>query len=382
MVWKGRTVSSTNWIIRDRLLDGLFRYRLPRPAASVYVALLEFGPHTEQALLRRRVVAVEELAQALKVLREVLLLIGEQRYRGKVRYYATNPRIAWRWQEFRFIWDRVLTLVPVDEVPLLQDMRDQERLEMLRAIRADAVALFDQRRHSLVEDGRGRVLADEGEYAQACAEVISLAEREIIAIDQPPYMTATLPVFWSAITDRRAAGVTYRRYVPIEEILLHGLDVVARDIDEVGVDLQVINPATIRQRFYLVDDKFLLIKFANGSTSGSVAMLSHDRHKIQRYREWTAQAVATALPASEVLPSARRWAASLAHAAGRRFASDSHERVTHEIARMGKFAEFEPEHLPCIRDLLAEGFIEQVEPERYALAPPIDRAFSTLASLR
>jgi hypothetical protein len=371
----------TNNSIRNSLHDGLVRYRLPQSAVLVYLVLLEFGPHTKQALLQRRVLAVEDIDSALATLRHVLL-IGEQQYRSKVRYYATNPRIAWRWQEFRFIWDRVLTLTPVDAEPPLEDDLDRERLRLLRTLRADAVALFDLRRHSLVEDGRGRALATEGEYAQACAEIISLAQQEIVAVDRPPYTTATLPVFWSAITDRRAAGVAYRRYVPLEEMLLHGLDVVTRDIEEVGIDLHIVDPTVIRQRFYLVDGRFLLIKFNNQEAGQATARLSYDKHKIQRFKELAERTVATAQPARDVLPAARRWANAMITEVSRRFGSGLHERITQDIARMGKFAQLHKEHLPIVRDLVATGVIIRTEEERYALAPPPDRDFAAFESFR
>ncbi len=125
---------------RERLHNALLKYRLPKPAVLVYVLLLEFGPQTKQGLLQRRVLAVEDIDGALATLRHVLL-IGEQQYRDKVRYYAANPRIAWKWQEFRFIWDRMPTLTPIDATPPFEDDRDQERLRLLQGLSIDAAAL-------------------------------------------------------------------------------------------------------------------------------------------------------------------------------------------------------------------------------------------------
>jgi hypothetical protein len=367
--------------IHERLCDALVCFRLPRSATLIYVTLLRFGPHTRQAVLQRRIVPVEEVDGAIAVLQSVLL-IGEQRYRHKIRYYATNPSMAWRWQELRFIWDRVLTLVPVDDVPQLGDHRDQERLALLRALRTDAMTLYERRRHNVSEDGRGRVLTTDREYAQACAEIICLAGREIIAVDKPPHATATLPVFWSAITDRRAAGVAYRRCVPFEEMLVHGLDVIARDIREVGVDLQIVDSEWIRQCFYLVDGKYLVIKFAPRDTNAAVARLSFDRHKIQRFREMGRAVFAKALPAGDILPAAWKWAERIASGAARQFGTRKHEDVALEIARMGKFAEFAPEDRACIADLLSAGVIRSVEQDRYALTEPAVRSLAALASFR
>lgn len=373
-------MTSANISVRERLRSGLLKYGLPQPSVLVYLALLEFGPHTTQTLLQRRVVSVDDIDSALNTLRYVLL-IGEQHYRDKLRYYATNPGISWRWQEFRLVWERVQELVPINEVPLLGNDRDQERLSLLQKLRDDAAALFEKRRHSLVDSGRGRALTTEGEYAQACAEVISLAEREIIAVDRPPYTTATLPVFWAAITDRCAKGVRYQRYVPAEEMLQHGLKVVARDIEEVGVDLRIVDPESIRHRFYLIDSRFLLTRVSQGDPDNAVARLSYDKHKIERFRQLVNRTATTARPAREVLPEAQRWASAIASEAARRFGKE-HERIVLEIAQMGKFGEFEHAHLPYIRDLLGDGIIKQVEQDRYALALPVDRAFAAAASAR
>lgn len=366
---------------RDRLRGNLKSFGLSDAAVAIYTTLLEFGPQTKQTLLSGRVVSVEDIDTGLSLL-QAILLIAEHRDRRNLRYYATNPNVSWKWQEYSFVWERVRSLVDVDSEELSDDEKAQTRLRLLRSLRADAAILFDLRRHNVVDDRRGRIMTSEGEYALACAEVITMAKEEIVALDRPPHATQTLPIFWSAITDRRASGVAYRRYVPLEEMLLHGLDVVERDINEVGVDLHITDPINIKRTFYLVDNRYLLMRFVTPSEQGGLGRLTHDKHKIQRFRTFAEGTAARARPASAVLPHARAWVEALLGHVTDRFDHRHHAEIIDQVARLGKFADIPADSEAAVGDLLTAGLIENVDTGRYVLTPPADRDFASAASLR
>ena len=367
------------------LRDDLREYGLTKIVAEVYLTLLGNGALTFQGLLRRRIAAPEDLMLSLGILNHILL-IGEQHFRDEIRYYATNPRISWRWQEFQFVWDRVLTLIPVDQVPKLESERDQERMLLLRRLQKSTWQVYAPRPRSSVETRRGRLLSNDGEYAHVCAEAISLAERHIVAVDSPPHTTATLPVFWSALTERCMSGVKYTRFVPIDEVFLHGLEIVARDLSEVGVDLRIVEPHLIRQRFYLVDETLLILRFPDAPDAPdapdgmTVGRISYDKQKVGRLKQYIERLRYTALPAQDILPAIKRWAVDKAAWAGQYFSGADHRKVLTEIAQLGKFAEFEERDLPIIRDLLQVRLIREVDHERYSLIPPADASLALASS--
>jgi len=354
---------------KELVREKLRQFGLSVPAVDVYWFLLRYGAHTYQSLLKHRVVAHDELAHALQLL-EYMLLVGQQQFREKERFYATNPRISWRWQEFQFVWDRVLTLVPVDHFPTLENVRDQKRMTLLRELQRETAKVYELRKHTAIEAKRGRSLVTDGEYAQVCAEAISLAKESIIAVDSPPHSTATLPVFWSAITDRCMNGVRYTRIVPISEVFLHGIDVVARDLEEVGVDLRIVNEELIRQRFYLVDRDIFVQRFTDHRRSKAIGRLSYSKQKVDRLRRYAEKLLSVAVPAQDLISECRNWVASRAARLSQHFGPGRHSDVFTEIAQLGKFAEFESDDLAVIRDLVEVEAIHEIDSGRYTLEVP------------
>jgi hypothetical protein len=354
--------------------DGLIAYGLPAGAADIYVALLERGPQTGQALLRSRIVSPNVLENSLSLLSS-FLLIGEQRFRDRIRYYATTPRIAWRWQEFRLVWEHVKSMVPPELVPSLDDPRASARIALIRRLKFDAMKLYRAHPHTCIEAGRGRQLLTGQEYAHVSAEAMSIAESSIFAVDKPPHTNATLPVFWAAITDRREAGVSYTRCVPLSEVLLHGIDTVERDIRELGIELRLLRSEAIRKQFYLVDDKYLLAK---GDTAADqpVGYLSFSREQIARCRELARRAIKTSTPAIEVVPALREWLASIAWRAERRLGNAADGDLLTRIGSRGKFSELGAEDEPRLARLLEGGLIVKQD-EGYTVALPTDSRFAS-----
>lgn len=221
--------------LENRKIYGLLApYGIPDYCSFIYVFLLQRGASSYQTILASHIVQHDQLEGAISILSSIFL-ISKQIYRGKERFYAVDPNISWKWQEFKIIWECINELNSDPDISKILDVNDKKRIETIRELRAKCKIMYSRRPFNCVDGGKGRPQFSEGEYAQVCAETISLAAREIISVRRPPYKTDTLPISWSAITERRAAGIQIRSYVSIEEALHHGLDVVERDVSDIGI---------------------------------------------------------------------------------------------------------------------------------------------------
>lgn len=338
---------------------------------DVYLDLLVAGPGTIQGLLRRTRIPPDQLSSALSLLR-TLYLVQRQEFRHKERYYATHPGIAWRWRELDAVWATGLTLGSVEQSPPLPDAVHESRRQLMPRLRDASMALFHPSRHTSVTIPRGRAYPDDDEFAYACAEAIILAKESIVAIQKPP-MLPHLSLFWSAILDRRAAAVAYRRCVPLSEALVHGCAIVERDIEEVGVQLVFQASHRIRKRLYLIDDRILLFR-----SNADEGYLAHRPEVVARHKRGADEALADAAHGLEVIAEVRRWAKHRASSVTRGLGVRAADLYL-QIIEGGRFADLAVGDGPELGWLVDGGFLSPTWAGGYSACPPTD---GFLASFR
>ncbi len=345
----------------DELVLRLRAYGLPVPASELYVFLLTQGASTRQKILRSRVVAFDEIQPSLFLLSH-LFLVAKQQFREKERYYAVDPQIAWKWQEFRQVWDVLKEIVPTGSKPAFKDAKDERRVSIIRDIRERTSDFFERSPFSCVRGGRGRPQFDEGDYAHVCAEAISLASKRFVAVDRPPNDTASLPIFWSAITERRKNGVFYDRVVSIEEAFHHGLDIVERDVNDIGIDIYFADHKLFKNTYYVVDDYCAIIRNEDRSDQ-IVSRITYDKGKIQRLLRHATQLQGQCVHARQLIDSLRSYAAKRISELPN-LTVEERDSIS-KIISMGKFADLRGASDDLLASLVAR-----------KLVAPLDEGFS------
>ncbi|RME83109.1 MAG: XRE family transcriptional regulator [Caldilineae bacterium] len=277
-------------------------------AADAYVCILRAGHLHEKELRDVPYEALQEL-----ILRR--LVFYERQNSGRV-YFVLDPATA-----FRTLWDEVLWQAAVSEEDLLKLPRE-EAAHLLavrntcRELAQMAGALYSFRRP--LAAGQIRIAQDAEELALMLAETIARAEKEVVALSRSPRLPQVAPI-WETLTDRMAAGVSYRRICDLDEIVEHGLHIKRRDMEEAGVQLRVLEAEVISRKFYLIDDRYGVI-FWPGKAGNGFALAGQvveNAWLARKYRREFEVAWEEAIPGELVVDVLAEAAADLLEEAGR-----------------------------------------------------------------
>lgn len=345
---------------------------LPRWARVIYIFLLDHGPSTRQRLLRTCPVPPEELELSLQLL-QALFLVQRQLFRDSERFYASHPNISWRWQELDLVWREQLTLGAVEEAPALMVAQAEERRRLLPQIRELCSTAYKAWPYTSVTIPRGRAYGDAHEYAYACAEAILLAEDRIISLHRPPSLPH-VAIFWAAILDRRKEGIDYTRCVTLEEIFKHGLDVVTRDICEVGIRTFVVEADRIWKSLYLVDDRYLLAKSAR---QPPVGYLIRNSEIIERHVRRAERVIAQSLDSDRVMGFCSQWLEEVGDAVGREHGNEARDLVD-RVGRAGIFCDLDAKGQRLAQSLKAAGIFRSFGGAKFAVTEPSEAVLESL----
>jgi hypothetical protein len=151
-------------------------------------------------------------------------------------------------------------------------------------------------------------------FAQLIWEILSQARKHIVVVSRSPRLPQ-VSSFWAVLTQRLEQGVRYDRVVDLEEIIDHGLTIVSRDMEGYGIDLRVLAQARIRQKFYLVDQRFLAVfhqpEDPVGAVRRGVGRVTTQPQIVARYRKRFRQYREIAMPGRFVLARMRAAADTL-----------------------------------------------------------------------
>jgi len=323
-----------------QLIQLMQQFNFKRSVALVYVRLLTDGPLAKPELLKATRQAPPHVDQALQQLL-CLRLIGTDHQRGRSLYYATEPALAWLALVADLVWSTGAALGPIRNLPQTED----PQVENLRLICTEVSALAQRlyKPQAAALGHKERDAESREEFAQLICESIGQAQQRILAVSKSPRLPQ-VSSFWAVLTRQIEAGAHYQRVVDLDEVTDHGLTIVSRDMEAYNIDLRVLEQARIRQKFYIVDNKFLAVFHQPGAVAGEarkgVGRLTTQGQIITRYRKRFEQYSASAIPGRFVVAHMRAAAARLLSQA-RASLLPIEVLWLEDLIEYGKFSKFE-----------------------------------------
>lgn len=341
----------------DELVPLCGQLGIPTPVATLYGILLRSGPCSEAELQRLGVLPSRELRPALGRL-ERTPLIGRTRKKSKRLYYATEPSMAWLALITDLAWAGSDTLGTPDP-----DRLQNPKLLEFRSAVADIIqiasALYQPQdpisQHQYTRSDSALALA------KLTCEAILLSKTRVRAVSRRPRLPH-VALFWAALTQRIDAGVSYQRLADLDEVVNHGLLVVERDMRDYRIGLRILEDEQIKERFYLIDTRYLVLHDGQtASSTGRPALLSgsvtSERFKVRRFSQRFDALYDEALPGRVVVSALKEHATTLITRAGSELGPEGASWIE-SLVGMGKFSTWLRDHEPndpSVGDLVARG---------------------------
>jgi DNA-binding transcriptional regulator GbsR (MarR family) len=289
------------------------------------IGLTEGGANAYAVLLSRGPLLAKELADTLNCSEEDVLgaidlpiaigLVARTRRKNRQLFYATNPDFAFLSLTAHLVWRSKASLAPIRELP----PTDSPNIERTRKLYSE---IADIARHLYTPQGSADMHKEfdaetAEDLAQLTCETISAAATRIRALSRTPRLPH-VSTFWTAITDRIAAGVTYTRIADLPEFIDHGLLIKQRDMMETGVDLFMLETEQIAQSFYVIDNRYLSTTHKKNDPASpyrGIGRITTERRIIDRYRKRFDKLLAAAIPGQFVIGEMRHASDALMKAA-------------------------------------------------------------------
>jgi hypothetical protein len=275
-----------------------------------------------------------EIGSALQRLQERGLVGSVYRRLRRRQYYAISPSIAWRAVSSELRWCTTHEMGSGDAAP---GICDEIAALGRRLYRPYVAALAHQEWDAATAD----------EFAQLICEVMGQARQTILAVSKSPRLPQVAP-FWATLSDRRGAGVRYRRVVDLDEVIDHGLKIVRRDIEEYGIDVMMLERDRIHHKFYVVDGSFLAVfhseeQVTEGGAETGVGRITTRGTILRRYARRFRQYANVAIPGRFALRCMEMAAEELLRSARARLGTEEAAWVE-SLVDYGKFS-----RLPVMR---------------------------------
>ncbi len=350
-----------------RLRDSMIAFGFQKNEAVLYSTILRNGAASFQQLLVATRIEPEVLRTVLRKL-ALLCLISELRDDDRTRFVATPPAQVWDALMFDTLW-----LTATDAVSELHSLSKpgETRTADIAAIRAEAMACApNQGRSPFWYHKR---FDDTDQFALACSGALYEAQTSVVSAERPPRLPQTA-LFWPAVVACCARGVRYTRFATVDEIFVHGVDIVTRDTRDMRIDLRIAPAAAFSGSMFLVDDTTLFLFGNDAGKGGFSARQSRNPAVIERHilRKNTRLAAA-AVPFSEVIGHVLDHVESLRS----RIVGAADRSVFDRVARLGRFAVIAPGERARAEALAAQGMLQPV-PGGYALTFTMNRHLAAL----
>lgn len=326
-------------------------------SAALYVCLLSNGPLPITGVSDKTGLSEE---QAIPILGG--MIANRLIFEDGGNYWVLNPRKAFKAFADNVIWSLTNTtsnsLEDVPETHLNYVRTMQETCRQLQKVACESYT-----HHSPIAVGRIKVARDPNQLAVLLAEAIDSAQEEILCISTSPRQYQ-LALIWESLLSRIKNGVRYARIVDIMEIVYHGFKIVQRDVEEVGVELYIIERERIDRKFYVIDNKFVVMyapdKY-NAYEFTSMGQLISNKLIVGNYRKAFSTLLKEAVPASFVLEYMSEQRNDLVAQAKRKM-SQTEVRWLECLIDFGvycKFPEFDTHQLSITMEYaIKEGFVE------------------------
>ncbi|MDY0040504.1 MAG: hypothetical protein RBS57_09345 [Desulforhabdus sp.] len=238
-----------------------------------------------------------------------LRVIAFDMVRYKYVLYALDPEVVWpafanetTWRFSNTLEDYDLARVD-DNLPV----RHRELLvhvyESVDEIKTIASNVY--RSYAAVKNHRWRDAIDTEHMAALLSETIQQADSVIRAVSSSPRLPQ-VALIWQSITGRMETGVEYHRIADLTELIEHGLYVVERDMDEIGVKLMVLDTSDVEHKFYIVNRSLVVVYHRTGAGGvETIGRVTNHKRIVDRYRKRFESYVEKAVPGSFVLEALR-----------------------------------------------------------------------------
>ena len=311
-----------------RLFQLMSELGFDRATTQVYGAVLTCGPVPKRAIESMVSGVSTEVGRALLQLEERGLVGSVDRRLRRHQYYAITPSIAWRALGSELRW-RTTDVIPGGEVP--PSRCDEIAVISSRLYRPFAAALAHQEWDAATTD----------EFARLICEAMGHARQTILAVSKSPRLPHVAS-FWATLRERLGVGVTYRRVVDLDEVIDHGLRIVRRDLEELGIDLMVLDRHLIQHKFYVVDGTFLAVfhgleQAAGGGARCGVGRITTRGTILRRYARRFRDYARVAIPGRYVLRSMEMASEELLQSARERLRAEEVAWVE-SLVHYGKFS--------------------------------------------
>lgn len=310
----------------SEIVKALTRLGFSNEAIEIYLAILSSGPTARQSSLDS---AVAELRQSG--------LVGQELLRGRPRIYAVDPATVWKAHAYDLDWQTERAPEPIHD-----DWSQDERLlrKYLCLFLAESACKLGEGYRS-IHTHQTWDAQDSAEFTRLLCEALGEARKEILAVSRSPRL-ANVAAFWSILTTKIRLGVRYKRIADIDEIIDHGLNIVERDIHELGIDLSVLERTSIMHKFYTVDGTILGVFHSRPGERRGVGRITRRRQIAKRWSRRYWQYREKALPGAAVVSVLRRSGDSLLEDAARRLPPEEVAWLR-SLMEMGKFSVFHKE---------------------------------------
>lgn len=116
------------------------------------------------------------------------------------------------------------------------------------------------------------------------AMLIESAAKEICSLSIPPWLPMT--TVWKAIVSKLSEGIQYKRIIDKLSVALWGLRFMKRDIESFGVELKVASDQLIKEKYYVIDDEWVLFRFED-IIEGKFVFIASAFHSPKLARRYT-----------------------------------------------------------------------------------------------
>lgn len=235
-----------------------------------------------------------------------LQVIAFDLVKKKYILYALDPEVVWNAFIKGTSWKFVNTLTDSDVDILMSNLPENHRIalqhfrESVDAIRRAAIELYGGT--AFVTTHRWREAIDANHMSQVLAESIQQAKSRIRAVSKSPRLPH-VALIWESILSRIKESIPYQRVADLTEIAEHGLDVVRRDVGQVGIDLKVLDTNDIEHKFYLVDKSLVIVFHTTGlrEDGATIGRITDQSEIISRYQKRFEKYYDNGVPAQFVL---------------------------------------------------------------------------------
>jgi predicted DNA-binding transcriptional regulator len=289
----------------SKLRDPMLAFGFSETLIAVYSFLLsQESAHINQ-IAKATCISPDKVQQEIEHLLE-LQVVAFDVIKNKYILYVLDPDIVWTAFIKSMTWKFVHTLNDNDIDVLISNLPEQDHLtlqrlrEIVDAIRIAAMGLY--KGTGSITKHRWRDALDINHMSQVLAEAIQQAKSQICAVSNSPRLPH-VALIWESILKRISDSIAYKRVADLTEIIEHGISIIRRDVEYVGVNLRVLDTDDIKHKFYVIDRSLLVVFHSVGlpDMGAKVGRVTDQAEIIRRYRKRFGNYYENGVPAQFVI---------------------------------------------------------------------------------